>query len=368
VVALRWVAAATACLLAAGCSDKAVVPPFRPESVTFVSPEVGLIIGLSTCGGAQCVRLAKTIDGGNKWTWVTAQPLPGISPADQWRVRFADAQNGWISGRLLFATHNAGRTWTGIALPGLGSRTGFVGALEVADGRVFAEVAEGTDQDSYGPVVLVSSEVSKDSWAAVGNVKTGSAGYPGDISVAQGAIWVMIHPGLVSQDHGVEVHSLLYHSSDGLTWHGSLLPCPTSAVATVAAATSSRLFVVCSGGVAAGSQVKTAYLSVDGGATYRRVGDPPFAGDFLGAAASPLALSVSVGGGANSIYTSFNEGRDWTTSYLPLTGGLSLSDLGFTTTKQGVVIFGEPAYPESLQLLMTHDGGHSWATIGVLPS
>jgi hypothetical protein len=364
----RWVAVVMAGLVVAGCTNKTAVAPFRPESVTFVSADVGLVIGLSTCGDVQCLRLAKTADGGYTWIWVTGGGLSGLSLADRWQMRFADAQNGWISGPFLLATHNGGRTWTQIALPGLGSRTGSVGALEVADGRVFAEVAEGTDPDAYGPVVLFSTEVSKDSWAAVGNVATGSAGYPGEISVAEGAMWAMLHPGVVSQDHGVEVHSLLYHSTDGVTWHDSLLPCPPLTVASVAAATSTRVFIVCSGGVAAGSQIKTAYLSTDGGASYKRVGDPPFAGDFDEAAASPLAFSVAAASGATYIYTSFNEGRDWATTYLPQTGGLPLSDLGFTTPTQGVVIFGGPAYPQWLQLLMTRDGGHSWAKIDVSPS
>jgi len=241
-------------LVVAGCTTKTPVAQFRPESVTFVSPDVGMVIGLSTCGDAKCLRLARTVDAGHTWTWMTAVGPSTLSLDDGWKLRFADAQNGWISGPLLFATHDGGRTWTQIALPGLGSRTASVGALEVADGRVFAEVAEGTDQDTYGPVVLFSTEVSKDSWAAVQNVATGSAGYPGEISVAQGTIWAMLHPGVVSQDHGVEVHSLLYHSTDGVTWHDSLLPCPLETVASVAAATSARVFIVCSGGVAAGSQ------------------------------------------------------------------------------------------------------------------
>jgi len=364
----RWVAAVMAGVVIASCTNKTAVAPFRPESITFVSADVGLVIGLSTCGDVQCLRLAKTPDGGHTWTWVTSGGLSALSLADRWQVRFADAQNGWISGPLLLATHNGGRNWTQIALPGLGSRTGAVGALEVADGRVFAEVAEGTDQDTYGPVVLFSTEVSKDSWAAAGNVATGSAGYPGEISVAQEAIWAMLHPGVVSPDHGVEVHSVMYHSTDGVTWHDSLLPCPPETVASVAAATSARVFIVCSGGVAAGSQTKTAYLSTDGGTSYKRVGDPPFGGDFDEVAASPLAFSVAAASGATYIYTSFNEGRDWTTTNLPQTGGLPLSDLRFTTSTQGVVIFGVPAYPQWLQLLMTRDGGHSWAKIDVSPS
>jgi photosystem II stability/assembly factor-like uncharacterized protein len=362
----RWAAAVVAGLLVAGCTNKTAVAPFRPESVTFVSADVGLVIGLSTCGDVRCMRLARTLDGGYNWTWVAR--VPGLTLDDGWRLRFADAKNGWISGPLLFATHDGGRTWTQIALPGLGSRTGLIGALEVADGRVFAEVAEGTDQDTYGPVVLFSTEVSRDSWAAVGNVATGSAGYPGEISVAQGAIWAMLHPGVVSQDHIFEARSVLYHSTDGLTWHSSLLPCRPQTVASVAAATSARVFIVCSGGVAAGSQSKSAYLSTDGGATYKRAGDPPLAGDFDAVAASPLALSVAVASGATYIYTSFNDGRDWVTTYLPQSGGLPLSDLSFTTPTQGVVIFGVPAYPQWLQLLMTRDGGHSWVTVGVTPS
>jgi hypothetical protein len=298
-----------------------------------------------------------------------AQAIPLASATDQWRLRFADAENGWISGPLLLATHNGGRTWTRIELPGLGSQNGFVGALESVDGRVFAEVAEGTDPiTSYGPVVLFSTQVSSDSWAAVGNVATVPAGYPGEISIAQGSIWAMLHPGVETTPGGIEVHSLLYYSSDGVTWHSSPLPCPPSTVASVAAATSSRVFIVCSGGVAGGSQSKTAYLSTDGGARYQRVGDPPFGGDFAEAAASPLAFAVAAASGASFIYTTFNDGHDWATTQLPDFGGFPLTDLGFTTATQGVVIFGDPIDPQYLQLLMTRDGGRTWKTIDVSPS
>jgi len=365
----RWVLVVVmAGLLIAGCTNKTEVAPFRPDSVTFVSSEVGFVIGLSSCSQGQCLRLARTADSGRTWTWVSKGVLSALSLSDRWHVRFADVQNGWISGPLLLATHNGGWTWTQIALPGLGSRNGSVGALEVADGRVFAEVAEGADPDTYGPVALFTTELSKDSWTAVGNVATGSAGYPGEISVAEGAIWAMLHPGVVSQDHEVKALSRLYHSPDGVSWQSSLQPCPPSTVASVAAATSSRVFIICSGGVAGGSQDKAAYLSTDGGASYKRVGDPPLTGDFDEVAASPLAFSVGAASGATYIYTSFNEGRDWATTDLPQTGSPALSDMRFTTSNQGVVIFGVPAYPQSLQLLMTRDGGLSWATIVVSPS
>ena len=319
----------------------------HPESVTFISPEVGLVIGLSPCGGAQCLRLAKTVDAGVRWTWVTSN-LSGISPAHQWRMRFADAENGWISGPLLFATHNGGRTWTRIALPGLGSTYGSVSALEATDGRVFAEVVEGTNQNSSAPpVVLFSSKVSSNSWQGVGNVASGSSG---EISIAQGTIWVM------------QGHLRLYRSSDGVSWHSSPQPCPSNSYngASVAAATSSRVFIVCAGAGAAGSEAKTVYLSTNGGASYLRLGDAPLSGQFEEAAASPLGVAVAALSGATYIYTSFNDGQTWSTTLLPESDGLS--NLGFTTSTQGVVIFHGAAYP---QLLMTRDGGHTWKAVDV---
>ena len=239
--------------------------------------------------------------------------------------------------------------------------------MEVSGDRVYAEVAEGTDKDTLGPAVLFSTDISNDSWQAVEGVTTGPTGYPGEISTAGGSVWAMVHPGVVTPEE-ITAYSLLFNNSDGVTWHKSTLPCPSNTGASVAAASVSRVFIVCSGGVAAGSQNKTAYLSTDGGDSYRRIGDPPFAGDFDGVAASSLALVVGAASGATYIYTSFNEGRSWETTNLPQSGGLPLSDLGFTTATQGAVIFGVPEYPQWLQLLMTRDGGHNWETVHVSPS
>jgi len=337
----------------------------HPESVTFISPEVGLVIGLSPCGGAQCLRLAKTVDAGLHWTWVTAN-LSGISPAEAWRLRFADAENGWIFGPLLFATHDGGRTWTRIALPRLGSPGGAVSALEAVDGHVFAEVDENNALDTVPfPFVLFSSSVSSNSWTAVANVAHGSGGSSDEISIAQGSIWV-----LQGSTH-------LYHSSNGVSWHSSSMPCPASDSfgTSVGAATSSRLLIVCGGSGYAGGQGKTAYVSTNGGASYQLVSDPPMPGQIEEAAGSPTAIAIAALSGASWIYTSFDNGHSWATTTLtesfgPGASDAPLSDLGFTTATQGVVIVdgGLPADPEHFQLLMTRDGGHTWKAVDISPS
>ena len=334
----------------------------RPESVTFISPDVGFVLGLSLCSSAPCLRLLLTRNAGTTWSSVFGAPIAMGRESASWHVRFADATNGWVYGPLLFATHDGARSWDEIALRGLGSTLGRVGALEVADGRVDAEVAEGRDADTGGPVVLFSSPLQADKWGAVSNVETGAEGYPGDISAADGSVWVTLHPA-TSNTQGLVTQSTMFRSADGVTWQSQPVPCPAGSVASVATVTAKRVLVVCAGGVAAGSQQKIAYLSADDGATYRRVTDPPVGGDFSSVAASPTAFAVAASSGSSEIYISRDSGLTWTTALALTDGGLGLSDLGFTTSLQGVVIDGDVGDSQSLELFMTFDGGRTWTTV-----
>ena len=339
----------------------------HPESVTFISADDGWVLGLSMCGPATCLRLARTVDAGKTWTWVNSANLSTISTSAQWHLRFADGNDGWISGPALYSTHDSGLIWTRIALAGLAGSNSSVGALETADGRVYAEIAEGVEPNTNGPVVLFGSRTTADAWYSVPGVTTGPAGFPGNISVADGVFWTSLHPAVVTAE-GSESLSTLYRSLDGINWRSEPQPCPSDTVASVAAATSTRVFVVCAGGGAAGSQDKTGYVSENDGATYQGVTDPPFNGDFEAVTASPTSLSVVASSGGSEIDTSFDNGQTWTTPLDLGDGGLGFTDVGFTTATQGVAIHGQPQYPGSLQLFMTRDGGHQWAPVDVNPA
>ena len=264
----------------------------HPESITFISPDVGWVLGISGCGDSSCLRLARTADAGRAWTWVTSTGLSALSTVTQWRVRFADSENGWISGPLLFATHDAGSTWTRVAFPGEGSSGASVDALETAGGRVYAEIAEGTEPNTDGPVVLFESPTNRDSWQPVSGVTTGTAGYAGEISVAQGVFWATLHSAVVTAEGNTQ-SSTLYRSLNGVTWRTEPQPCQSGWGATVAAATSARVFIVCSGGGAAGSQEKMAYVSHNDGASYQLVADPPLGRQQVSRLLPPLVPRTS---------------------------------------------------------------------------
>jgi photosystem II stability/assembly factor-like uncharacterized protein len=57
------------------------------------------------------------------------------------------------------------------------------------------------------------------------------------------------------------------------------------------------------------------------------------------------------------IFGSFNGGATWRVVYPGQNSQRGITLVGFTTPTQGVAITG------SGELLMTHDGGHSWATV-----
>ena len=114
-------------------------PP--PLSVTFVGAATGWVMGQSLPAGQcdqpaapACIVLRRTDTGGATWRTVHAPPAHGPNgPTGVSQIRFLTRSDGWAFGPQLWATHNAGRSWTQIATGGLR-----VTALEARGRRVFA--------------------------------------------------------------------------------------------------------------------------------------------------------------------------------------------------------------------------------------
>ena len=247
-------------------------------------------------------------------------------------------RDGWAFGPQLWSTHDGGTTWRRIG------ESAAVSDVEASNGQAYALVGGR----------LLRAPAGSDSWAAV-------SGGPQDgrsIALHGSVVWVVTGSGK------------LVTSTDGATWRTLDSVCASAGtqwqLAGVASVDASRLYLLCAGGVGAGNEDKKVLFSTDGGvhATATNA-DPPRGGDINGfAAASPTTVAVSARSGASFVYRSGDAGRSWQTVLQQGDGGVGYFDLGFTTSSQGVVVYGRPgAAVATTTLLMTHDGGASWAPV-----
>ncbi len=94
-------------------------------------------------------------------------------------------------------------------------------------------------------------------------------------------------------------------------------------------------------------------------------GHPSSAGDGgVIAAAAPGRLTIATTSAASWLCCSAGNGKTWRTVVTYPDGGQGWNDLGFTTTRDGLVIHGHPYYGDMPgQLLLTENGGLSWHVV-----
>jgi hypothetical protein len=346
----------------------APVPP--PLSVTFVGVDTGWVMShqlpVSQCDlptAPACISLRRTDTSGSAWHAVHAPPAHGPSgAAGVSQIRFLTRSDGWAFGPQLWATHNAGRTWT--LIPTGGRR---VTALEARGQRVFSVWARCT---GTGPgfasrcsdFAVYSSRAGSDSWAPVPGASQGSGPAPTGETAA--SLLLTGTTGYLLSPQGF----LLSGPLTGAAWQQvtgtagpALTPCrpgpaqpdgqPSGALL---ASVPARLALLCTGPSAGGRPARTIYTSGNGGRTWQPAGQAPAAGTATSLSGSPsgaLVLATSLG-----IEVSTDGGATWSAA-----GGATQSGgfayVGMTTATQGVAV---PAAPARRAVWFTYDGGSTW--------
>src|SRR5947207_14278646 len=94
-------------------SGSAVPSSFHAQSVSWISPDQGRMLGAVQCGTTMCAAVLGTTDGGVTWNKlgtlaapVTLEKATGVT-----EVRFADDLHGWALEPALWATTDGGATW-----------------------------------------------------------------------------------------------------------------------------------------------------------------------------------------------------------------------------------------------------------------
>ena len=328
---------------------------FRPISVTFVSTEQGWVLGSVSCATGRCAAIAHTVDGGKTWLSLPA-PTTTLGTTGRYHegatgvagLRFADAHDGWAFGPDLWATHDGGLTWKRVAFPLAGAAV-----LELASSR---GTVHAVAYDTVGSTDfrVASAAVGGGSWTISGlSVPVGGGPVPDIQLVLSGSAgWVL------ENDRTVEAGARLVAG----TWRAWDPPCLDAVgPAYIAASSATELIGACDVGVMDVPQGGHLYVSHDGGVTFAETGPKmPFALQPDVAASSVRNLFAGGGDGHTTfVEGSFDGGHTWAPVHDA--GSVGLTELGFTTVDQGVVV--ATTASGSSHLLMTYDGGHTWAAV-----
>jgi hypothetical protein len=341
---------------------------FQPSSVTFIGTETGWVIGQAGhpghCGppnADDCTSIARTDTYGNSWYGVSA-PVTGAPSGSRGvgQIRFVGTEDGWAFGPELWATHDAGATWTRIPTHGMR-----VIALEASDGRVFAVWARcggGLLGLTSGctDFSLYSAAATSDTWAEVPgatDLSLGSTTAAASLVLSGHQVHLFAPDGevLSGPDSGAR---LIAATSGGTPTHAPCAPGVDQASGQPAqallASTGSGLILLCPGPAVGSDQRKALFYSADGGTTWQPEGTAPRTGIATSLAGTPAGgVVVATDQG---IEISAHPGSTWQAGgNTSLAGGFSY--VGMTTNSLGVAI---PAQQSLHAVWFTYDGGQHW--------
>jgi hypothetical protein len=338
-------------------------------SVSFASASAGWLLATPCADQVQTCRtvlMRRTVDGGRTWSGVAAPDAPpadiyqGSPPPDAvGSILFTSGGAGWAFGPALWQTRDGGAGWRKMSVPG-----GAVQDLAVGGGRVLAvtgQCGDGGGVCSFRVYTrALPGAAGSDSWQAIPGA-AGAGVRPARLVVSGGV-------GYVFAVAANQLGPLLLAGpvNGSARWRQVPDPCRGAFTGALAAAPGGWLFLGCGAEPGMGNQIKTAYLSDDGGRSWQQVASPPFGGYLGGASMSPGG-TIFLSGSRMGIYVSWDRGRSWHQSPdlasaaglagagLPLTGSTITDMLGF-------------AFQQSVgqrQVWLTSDGGHHWAPITV---
>lgn len=338
-----------------------------PVSVSFISGATGWLLGTPTCARTahpcRTLLLRKTTDGGRTWSVLPAlpvpgpdwrQPVPGTRAVSQ--ILFAGATVGWAYGPGLWVTRDGGRRWRQAGIHGQQ-----VQGLAYAGGRVIAAAGPCRPDARACHFSVYSAPAGSNDWQLIARASQTRWQPPAAVVAAGRTGYVFT----TTADLGPPV--LLAGPLDGSApWHPVLNPCRHAWSLAVAGAPGGWLFLGCGSEPGAGNQLKTAYLSHDGGRSWHTVPSPP-SGGYLGSASMTPSGTIFLSGGRMDVVISPDRGRTWHTSP-SLDNAAGLAGAGFTlvaatTTSTAGIAYQDGVYQN--QVWLTRDRGRVWTAVTV---
>jgi hypothetical protein len=340
---------------------------FHAQSMSWVSPEHGWVLGATTCGQNMCATIAGSTDGGATWhelatfnAPVTFEKRTGVT-----EVRFADDLHGWAFDPALWSTSDGGATWRKDNPPG--GRPVIALAAD-ADGTYAVvsacDFGQPIDQCTHPMTLWKTSGHGTWTQVSITLPKMNQA-----ILALHGVVAYVVVPAPLLGDRPDVAADALDVTLDGSTWSPRPDPCIPAQGETltgIAPINDTDVALLCQGNIGFGKAEKRVFRSHDTGQTTTAAGTMPLYGITTQLAATPdgvlVAASFSIG---TWIYRNAG-GTTWTTQEDLGDGGVGWNDVVFTTGQVGFVIHGPAAIcckGYSGQLWRTDDAGLTWAPV-----
>jgi hypothetical protein len=351
---------------AAGAERRSSIPTgFRAQSLTWVSPSRGWMLGVGPCGADTCTTVLGTTNGGGTWNALATLTAPLTSEMKRGvsQIRFADPLHGWIFGPALWATNDGGVKWKKQTPPGGGRLVPELAADSAAVYAVVSPCRLNQAPSRCQPTVWRTA-AGAGAWTQVSlRLPFGSVTNRAVLAVHGVAAYLVVPS---ESPHG----DVLDATVDGRHWSSRPDPCnkaKAEALIGVAAISDTDVALLCEGSGAPSQAEKRVFRSNDAGETTSPAGHTPLEGIESQIAAAPNGtLVVSSWGAAGSWIYRNSGGRKWTTPVSLADQGEGWNDIMFTTNRVGFVVYGPAAvYPGTRvgELAETRNRGVTWAPV-----
>jgi hypothetical protein len=341
---------------------------FKANSITWLSPVQGWILGAAPCGTQTCTYVIGTTNGGRTWGLLGSVDagIPAMGSGQSTgvtEIRFVTPELGFAFAPDLYVTGNGGRSWAQLAIPGDGKQ---VLDLATGAGRAYAVVsgcALGTGLCSSAPLSFWRTTTSAGrSWASVPLKLAASTAA---LVAAYGRTVYVVDESMGQADR--TARDEFYASTDSGE-HFSARPDPCAlpqqnrGLSGVAATSATAVALLCVGAPGVSLAEKTAYRSVSTGQTDLYAGQVGFYGIQSELTMSPSGnLAVASVSDGSFIYINDTHKTTWTMVIGYGDGGVGWNDITYVTDSEAWVVYGPADSPADLgKVFVTHDAGRTW--------
>jgi photosystem II stability/assembly factor-like uncharacterized protein len=352
------------------------------RTISFLGPQTGYGFFQTQGNGACMDAVAKTVDGGARFTApvrVVRFGCNGFAPVSA--LAFDAYGDGFLYGPRLFVSHDGGRRWTRRAMPGAVIA---VSAIGRSVWMLEDVCTAGRSRTGRCPVRLLVSLDGGRTWVPSRTLPSGATVNP-DLaqSGANGQSWLVRVSGsagyLLSDPTdgktlGGRTAPLWYTDDSGASWVARRVVCAERDAFSVvlSAAADGSLVAVCAGEPTAGFQPKSSSVSTNGGRTWAVHG--PCTTDYacktgvlsdgyLGEVDAVTADTAYVIGPRNPLVFTHDGGLTWHVQTAVGYGNGSPAQVVFFDRADGVVIGRPNTATAPVNIWRTSNAGETWTAV-----